>query len=200
MTDPLLRDALRLIQDIVAEAKGAPLEREAIRRVAEVLQRLTAAHTTPVADTGYSRRAATILFADLRGFSAISAAYPPDVVLGVLSRCFGRMTEIVLRHYGTIDKFMGDAIMGAHRAGSGKRPGAIGRPIARGGRIMLCARLDARHGRSLARKEWMVEGYPEAHDSFPAPLARDCLRSAGGADRGDACRQSVPAGERAHPP
>jgi adenylate cyclase len=111
MTDPLLRDALRLIQDIVADAKGSRLDGEAVRRVETVLQRLAAPGAVPAADTGYSRREVTILFADLRGFSAISAAYSPDVVLGVLSRCFGRMTEIVLRHYGTIDKFMGDAIM-----------------------------------------------------------------------------------------
>jgi adenylate cyclase len=110
MSDPLLRDALRQIQDLVTEAKGSPLDREAFRRLEAVLKRLSAP-AGPDADTGYSRREATVLFADLRGFSAITAAYPPDVVLGVLSRCFGRMTEIVVRHYGTIDKFMGDAIM-----------------------------------------------------------------------------------------
>jgi adenylate cyclase len=110
MSEPLLRDALRQIQDIVTEAKGSPLDREAFRRLEAVLKRLSAP-AAPHADTGYSRREATVLFADLRGFSAITAAYPPDVVLGVLSRCFGRMTEIVVRHYGTIDKFMGDAIM-----------------------------------------------------------------------------------------
>ncbi len=111
MTDPLLRDALRLIQDIVTEAKGSALSREAVQRVEEVLKRIAAPEASFRGDTGYSQREATILFADLRGFSAIAAAYSPDVVLGVLSRCFGRMTEIVVRHYGTIDKFMGDAIM-----------------------------------------------------------------------------------------
>jgi adenylate cyclase len=111
MTDPLLRDALRLIQDIVAEAKGTRLDGEAARKVEDVLQRLTAVETAQRADTGYSQREATILFADLRGFSSITAAYPAEVVLSVLSRCFGRMTEVVVRHYGTIDKFMGDAIM-----------------------------------------------------------------------------------------
>jgi adenylate cyclase len=111
MSEPLLRDALRLIQDIVVEAKGSPLGLEAIRRVEEVLQRLAAPDAWHTADTGYSQREATILFADLRGFSAIAATYPPDIVLGVLSRCFGLMTEIIVRHYGTIDKFMGDAIM-----------------------------------------------------------------------------------------
>ena len=110
MSDPLLRDALRQILDIVQESKGTRLDRESIRKVEAVLQRLHPGAAAD-ADTGYSRREATILFADLRGFSAITAAYPPDVVLGVLSRCFGRMTEVVVRHYGTIDKFMGDAIM-----------------------------------------------------------------------------------------
>ena len=111
MTEPLLRDALRVIQDIVAEAKGSRLDGEAVRRVEKVLRRFAAADTAAAAGPGYSQREATILFADLRGFSAISASYPPDVVLGVLSRCFGLMTEIIVRHYGTIDKFMGDAIM-----------------------------------------------------------------------------------------
>jgi len=109
LSDPLLRDALRQIQDIVQESRGAPLDREAIRRVEAVLERLNPGGAST--DTGYSRREASILFADLRGFSAITVAYPADVVLGVLSRCFGRLTEIALRHYGTIDKFMGDAIM-----------------------------------------------------------------------------------------
>ena len=111
MTDPLLHDALRLIQDIVSEAKGSPLSREAVRRLEEVLERVAAPLGSPRPDTGYSQREATILFADLRGFSAIAASYPSEVVLGVLSRCFGLMTEIIVRHYGTIDKFMGDAIM-----------------------------------------------------------------------------------------
>jgi adenylate cyclase len=111
MIDPLVRDALRLIQDIIAGAKGSPLDREDVRRVEVVLERLAAPDYSRPADTGYSRRDATILFADLRGFSSIAASYPADVVLGVLSRCFGMLTEIILRHYGTIDKFMGDAVM-----------------------------------------------------------------------------------------
>jgi len=111
MSEPLLHDALRLIQDIVAQAKGSPLDGEGVRRVQAVLRRIAAADSSPSPDSGYSQREATILFADLRGFSAIAASYPSEVVLGVLSRCFGLMTEIIVRHYGTIDKFMGDAIM-----------------------------------------------------------------------------------------
>ena len=57
------------------------------------------------------QREATILFADLRGFSAIVATYPPEVVFGELNRCFVRLCEITARHGGTVDKFIGDAIM-----------------------------------------------------------------------------------------
>ena len=111
MPDPLLRDALRLIQDIVIETKGSALDREAVRRVEAVLKRLAGMDQPAAADPGFSERDATVLFADLRGFTAISASYPAEVVLGTLSRCFGLLTEIVLRHYGTIDKFLGDGIM-----------------------------------------------------------------------------------------
>jgi adenylate cyclase len=112
VTPPLQRDALRVIQDIVREAKGSPLEREAVRRVQAVLKAVAAGEVpSSASDAAYSQRDATILFADLRGFSAITSAYPTEVVLGVLNRCFAMMVEIIVRHYGTIDKFMGDAIM-----------------------------------------------------------------------------------------
>jgi adenylate cyclase len=102
---------MRLVQDIVSESKGAPLEREAVLRLEAVLKDMFAGGAAPRPAGGYSRREVTILFADLRGFSAIAASYPADVVLGVLNRCFAMMTDIIVRHYGTIDKFMGDGIM-----------------------------------------------------------------------------------------
>ena len=56
-------------------------------------------------------REATILFADLRGFSSIAATYPPEVVFHVLNTSFIRLSEVVSAHGGTIDRFMGDSIM-----------------------------------------------------------------------------------------
>jgi adenylate cyclase len=111
MSRALQRDALRIIQDIVQEAAGAPLQAEARRRLEGVLKSLAAGDVPDSAGKGFSQREVTIVFADLRGFSAIASAYPIEVVLGVLNRCFSLMTEIIVRHYGTIDKFMGDAIM-----------------------------------------------------------------------------------------
>ena len=110
MSRPLQRDALRIIQDIVREETGSMLPAEARRRVEAVLKSLAAGEVAHSAE-GFSAREVTVLFADLRGFSAIAASQPPAVVLPLLNRCFAAMVEIVDRHFGTIDKFIGDAIM-----------------------------------------------------------------------------------------
>jgi adenylate cyclase len=154
VTDPLLRDAMRLIQDIVIRAKGSPLDREAVQRVEDVLKGI-AVPAERAADTGYSRREATILFADLRGFSAIAAKYPPDVVLGVLSSCFGLMTEIIVRHYGTIDKFMGDAIMVVFH---GENPS----PRDHVQRALLCA-VEMQIAMNELRGQHRQDGLPEVY-------------------------------------
>ena len=57
------------------------------------------------------QREATILFADLRGFSSVVANYPPEVVFAELNGCFVQLCEISAHHGGTVDKFIGDAIM-----------------------------------------------------------------------------------------
>ena len=155
MSDALLRDALRRIQDIVTAAKGSPLHREDVRRVEEVLELLAAPEYARSADTGYSQREATILFADLRGFSSIAAAYPADVVLGVLSRCFGMLTEIIVRHYGTIDKFMGDAIMVVFH---GENPS----PRDHAQRAVLCA-VEMQIAMNELREQHRADGLPEIY-------------------------------------
>ncbi|MET0029683.1 MAG: adenylate/guanylate cyclase domain-containing protein [Candidatus Thiodiazotropha sp.] len=53
----------------------------------------------------------TILLSDLRGFTALSEHYPPDVIIEILNFYFARMCEIIYRYGGSVDKFMGDAIM-----------------------------------------------------------------------------------------
>lgn len=57
------------------------------------------------------RRRVTVLFADIRGFTAMSETMQPEEVVGLLSDFFGRMVEVVMRNQGTIDKFLGDGMM-----------------------------------------------------------------------------------------
>ena len=56
-------------------------------------------------------RAVAILFSDIRSFTNISERNKPDVLVSFLNRYFSVMVDIIKKHGGTIDKFIGDAIM-----------------------------------------------------------------------------------------
>lgn len=60
---------------------------------------------------GGSRQTLTVLFADVRGFSTFSSQTSPEVLIELLNRYMQVAAEAVLAQQGTLDKFMGDAIM-----------------------------------------------------------------------------------------
>ena len=60
---------------------------------------------------GGERRPLTILFSDIRGFTTLSESMPPEEIARLLTDYFSEMVEIVFEHGGTLDKFIGDAIM-----------------------------------------------------------------------------------------
>src|SRR6185369_230203 len=60
---------------------------------------------------GGAKRRVVVLFSDIRGFTAMSEAMSPDDIARLLTDYFTEMVEIVFEHGGTLDKFMGDALM-----------------------------------------------------------------------------------------
>jgi adenylate cyclase len=60
---------------------------------------------------GGDKRPVTILFSDIRGFTSMSEHMNPDAIAGLLSDYFTEMVDVIFAHGGTLDKFIGDAIM-----------------------------------------------------------------------------------------
>lgn len=111
MNETVVQDALQRIQDIISKETGAPLQGNAEKRLENVLRNMPSHPAEVPSGEGFLTREITILLADLRGFTSITAAYPAGTVIELLNRCLGKMSEVIFRHRGAIDKFMGDAIL-----------------------------------------------------------------------------------------
>lgn len=100
----LLTQLLLKVFDEQSRTEGAPRE--------VLMQNIQAAIAQAGPGSRHSEnRRVTVLLSDLRGFTATSERYSALVMVKALNRYLEKMSEIILRHGGTIDKFMGDAIM-----------------------------------------------------------------------------------------
>ncbi|MFH1620442.1 MAG: adenylate/guanylate cyclase domain-containing protein [bacterium] len=88
-------------------------ERDHIRQVfgRYVSEEIAASVLSGAVKLGGEKKNISVLFADIRNFSRMSANIPAEETVKFLNGYFGRMTKIVTRNGGTVDKFMGDAIL-----------------------------------------------------------------------------------------
>jgi len=98
--------------ELAEKAKQEARRRERLARYHSpaVVERVL--HDDPSTEEGASQeRDVTILFADLVKFTTMSETMPAEQVVRILNAFFSKMTEIVFAHEGTVDKFIGDAIL-----------------------------------------------------------------------------------------
>jgi adenylate cyclase len=92
-----------------------------------------------------------VLFSDIRGFTALSETMAPDAMATLLTEYFTDMVECVFRNGGTLDKFIGDAVMaqwGAPIHGADDADRA------------MAAALEMMRDLDLLNQKWRAEGKP----------------------------------------
>ncbi len=87
------------VRDIFSRFVPEPVVDEVLKNVDEDLR------------LGGELQVVTVLFSDIRGFTTFSETREPDEVIEVLNRYLTSMTDVILRHGGTLVAFMGDGIM-----------------------------------------------------------------------------------------
>ena len=98
------------------------------------------------------RRAVTVLFSDVRGFTSLTeAAGDPAAFIAQLNEYLGEMVDVVFKHRGTLDKFIGDAVMAVWGSMHTEGPDADARAA-------VAAALEMRVRLAALNTRWLKEG------------------------------------------
>jgi adenylate cyclase len=104
-----------------------------------------------LAELGGKRRTMSVLFSDVRGFTAITERGDPEALVAQLNEYFSRMVEIVFAHHGTLDKFVGDMVMALFGAPLDDQAHAD---------HAVSAAIDMVQALSALNRKWQAEGRP----------------------------------------
>ena len=115
VTQPVLASALALFGGVAYQFFAEGREKRKMKRLfgqyvsKDVYAQLVG--NPDLARLGGLRRDMTVLFSDIRGFTALTERGQPEDIVHMLNEYFTQMVKIVFEHKGTIDKFVGDMVM-----------------------------------------------------------------------------------------
>lgn len=101
---------------------------------------------------GGEKKELTVLFSDVAGFTTISEKLSPEELVVLLNHYLSAMTDIILKHRGNVNKYLGDGIMAIFGAPRGEPEHAS---------LACLAALESQQALAQLRKEWKAQGYPE---------------------------------------
>lgn len=116
----------------------------------------------------------TLLFTDIAGFTAVSETYPPEKLMLHLSEYFEEMTTIIQKHTGTIDKYIGDAIMAFWGAPFVDKKHVLKACI---------AALECEMKLKGLNRKWRSENKPELRTRFGLHTGETIVGNVGSSDR-----------------
>ncbi len=103
---------------------------------------------------GGEKKEVSVFFSDIRGFTPMSEQLRPEEVVSLLNEYFSEMVKIIFKYEGTLDKFMGDAIMAIY-----------GAPVEQNNhaeRAVLAA-LEMAEKMKVLQAKWRMEGKKEVN-------------------------------------
>jgi len=101
---------------------------------------------------GGEKKELSVFFSDVAGFTSISEKLDPETLVELLNKYLSAMTDVILRHRGNVNKYLGDGIMAIFGAPRGDPNHAS---------LACFAALDSQSELAKRREQWKAEGQPE---------------------------------------
>jgi adenylate cyclase len=106
---------------------------------------------------GGAKKKITVLFCDIRGFTPLTEKEPVETIVGLLNDYFSAMSDVIFANHGTLDKFIGDAIMAIY-----------GAPLEMADGAYQCVKtaVEMRDKLALLNEQWKKEKKPQIQVGF----------------------------------